>query len=164
MDSPARQGQTAANVTGPGEHRMKTLAECLIALRTRAGSERKAATLVGVTNTAYSDWTRGRSVPKAAHCARIAQELGLDPAYVTALAELARPGDNDAARAMWQRVAAAFGKAAAVAFFTITPPPMPAWAGAAPFDISVFARPFDARNTHCMPFLRRVLAWLRGWL
>lgn len=140
---------------------MKTLAECLIALRARAGSERKAATLVGVTNTAYSDWTRGRSVPKAAHCARIAQELGLDPAYVTALAELARPGDNDAARAMWQRVAAAFGKAAAVAFFTITPPPSPAFAGV-PFDITIFAP--TGRNTDCMRTLRRVLAWLRGWL
>jgi DNA-binding transcriptional regulator YdaS (Cro superfamily) len=142
---------------------MLNYAEMLDALRTLAGSDAKAAPLVGIRQSSFSQWRRRHAFPSDEQARRIADLLGLDAAYVVAIIHGER-AKNDETRAVWQRVAAAFGKAAAVAFFTITltPPPAPAYAGE--FDISVFARPIGGRNTDCMRILARVLAWLRGLL
>lgn len=116
---------------------MKTLRDCLIAVRDRAGSERKAATLFGVSNTAFNAWMVGPSVPSDDNAVKLAALLGLDDAYVLALVAAARAKDADM-RARWQRVAERFKDAAVVAALAIgaasfgyTPP-----AHAGQFDIS----------------------------
>lgn len=108
---------------------MQTVHDLLDALRTRAGSDRKAAPLVGVTQASFSEWRRSHGYPDDERARRIAELLQLDPAYVLAIIHGERAKSKET-RAAWRRVAEAFGKAAALAVVAVgtagTPSPAPA--------------------------------------
>lgn len=110
---------------------METSVQLITAVRDIAGSDRKAAPLVGVSQTVFSNWRNGTDYPSDDKCVRVAQLLNLDPAYVTAAVRADRAKSQET-RAMWQRVAATFAKAAGVAAVAIGAglvAPQPAQAG-----------------------------------
>lgn len=88
----------------------KTLLDALKAL---AGSDRKAAARIGVSQQAVNRWRLGHSRPDDDSARRIADALQLDHAYVLAVLHADR-AETDETRATWQRIAAQFSKAAAV--------------------------------------------------
>lgn len=102
----------------------------LDALRAHAGSDAKAAPLVGVRQSAVSQWRRGHAYPDDEQAMKIAEVLQLAPEYVLAAVRADRTSSRKA-RAVWLRIAQQFGKAAAVAAFTIGAGILPAPAPAA---------------------------------
>ena len=120
------------------------------ALRERAGSDRKAAAQLGVSQQSFSSWRR-YAFPEDDHARAIADALGLDPAHVLAIVYSDRAKSPDT-RAVWQRIAATFSKAAGAAALAIGAglvAPAPAQA----FNII----PFSAQpiNTHCVQRRRK---------
>lgn len=114
---------------------MKTLPELLDALNKRTGlSDRKLGPVLGLGEGAATQWRTGRTVPSEETAQRMAELLGLEPAYVVAICR-ATIAKTDVSREMWQRVRDAFGKAAMLALLSAAPfvAPSPASAG---FDIS----------------------------
>lgn len=101
---------------------MKSTAAMLDALRTRAGSDGKAAALLGVSQVTYSRWRSANTpdLPSDDNAHKIAELLKLDPAFVLAVVNGDRAKTKET-RATWHRVAQAFGKAAALACITATP-------------------------------------------
>lgn len=99
---------------------MKTFESFLDALRARAGSDARAAPLVGIRQSSFSQWRRRHALPDDVQAARIAEVLDLDQAYVLAIIHGER-AKTKAVRATWQRVAEAFGKAAALAAVAVAP-------------------------------------------
>lgn len=79
----------------------------LDALADRAGSDRKAAPLLGITHSAFSAWRTGRSFPDDDQCRKIGELLSRDPAYVMAVVRAQRAKTKET-RETWQRVAQAF--------------------------------------------------------
>ena len=88
---------------------METTRDLLNALRERAGSDRKAAGMLGVSQQSFSSWRR-YAFPEDDHARAIANALGLDPAHVLAIVYSDRAKSPDT-RAVWQRIAATFGSA-----------------------------------------------------
>jgi len=88
---------------------MDTTRDLLNALRERAGSDRKAASMLGVSQQSFSSWRR-YAFPEDDHARAIADALGLDPAHVLAIVYSDRAKSPDT-RAVWQRIAATFGSA-----------------------------------------------------
>lgn len=97
---------------------MKSTIELVEAIRDQAGSDRKAAALFGITQASFSRWRAGDDFPTDDNAVLIAELLKLDDAYVLAIIRRDR-AKSKRAKAAWQRVADAFGKAAAVAAFTV---------------------------------------------
>lgn len=106
-------------VTGR-EPNMKNLQHLLDELRLRAGSDRKASILVGVSQASYSAWRRGHARPDDDQARRIAELLQLDAAHVAAVLHAER-AKTDETRAMWQRVAETFSRAAVLAIVSAAP-------------------------------------------
>jgi len=102
----------------------------LDALRVKAGSDGKAAALMGVSQVTYSRWRAGRDFPSDENGIKLAELLGQDARFVAAVIRADR-AKSEEARSMWRSVADAFGKAAAVAVLAATPflLPSPAQAG-----------------------------------
>jgi DNA-binding transcriptional regulator YdaS (Cro superfamily) len=92
---------------------MESTAEMLDALRARAGSDGKAAALLGVSQVTYSRWRSPHTpdLPSDENGVKIAELLQLDPAYVLAVVNGERAKSQET-RATWRRMADAFGKAA----------------------------------------------------
>jgi len=100
---------------------METLTDLLDALNERTGlSDRKLGPLLGAGEGAATQWRTGRSFPADEKIPQIAKLLDQEPAYVAAVINLSRAKSNET-RAMWQRVAQAFGKAAALAAVAVAP-------------------------------------------
>lgn len=98
---------------------MKTTFQSILdALRDLAGSDAKAAPLVGIKQSSFSQWRRGHAYPDDEQAMKIAAALKLAPEYVLAAVRADRTGSR-AARAVWLRIAEQFGKAAAVAVVAI---------------------------------------------
>jgi transcriptional regulator with XRE-family HTH domain len=117
---------------------METTIVFLNQLRDRAGSDRKAAPLVGVSQQAFSRWRQKKDFPTDDNARAIARVLNLDPAHVVAVIYAERAKNSDT-RAMWERIAATFGKAAGAAALAIGAglvAPSPAQAA---FNISPFS-------------------------
>ncbi len=79
----------------------------LDALADKAGSDRKAAPLIGVSQVAISAWRTRRALPGDEKSRKIAEVLNLDPRYVCALVHAERAKSPET-RSMWQSVAQAF--------------------------------------------------------
>lgn len=134
----------------PGDA-METTRDLLNALRERAGSDRKAAAQLGVSQQSFSSWRR-YAFPEDDHAKAIADALGLDPAHVLAIVYSDRAKSPET-RAVWQRIAATFSKAAGAAALAIGAglvAPSPAQA----FNIIPFSA--QAGNTHCVQKRRRI--------
>lgn len=99
---------------------MKNLDAMLDALATRAGSDRKAAPLLGISQVSISKWRTGKAYPDDDSARKIAALLGLDAAYVLAVIHGERAKSRET-RDTWQRIAAAFNKAAALAIISAAP-------------------------------------------
>lgn len=103
---------------------MKTTVELIDELRRRRQlTDYGAAKALGVTRSTISNY-RCRGIvmaPAVAH--RLAELLEIDSAYVRAIVEAERAARDEqpAERAMWERIAQAFGKAAMLALFTAAP-------------------------------------------
>lgn len=93
---------------------MKTYLGMIHALSERAGSERKASVLLGISPASFNAWMRGRAFPSDEQAQRLAELLKVDPVYVLALVHGARAKSKET-RAAWQRVAEKFRDAAVVA-------------------------------------------------
>ncbi len=100
-------------------------------LRLVAGSDAKAAPLVGITQPSFSQWRRGHAFPDDEQAMKIAEVLQLAPEYVLAAVRADRTTSRKA-RAVWVRIAEQFGKAAAVAALAISAGVSPAPSSAAP--------------------------------
>jgi hypothetical protein len=97
---------------------MENLDELLDALNSATGlSDRKLGVVLGAGEGAATAWRSGRSFPTDDKARKIAELLKLQPAYVAAIIHAARAerANDDASRAMWQRVAAKFAAVVAVA-------------------------------------------------
>lgn len=92
----------------------KSLREMLDALAAKAGSDRKAAPLLGISQVGVSAWRTGRAFPDDDKARRIAELLQLDAAYVLAIIHGER-AKTPATRDTWRRIAAQFKDAAVVA-------------------------------------------------
>ena len=106
---------------------MRNTRDLLDALRARAGSDRKAAALVGVSQPTVNRWRQGYARPDDDSAGRIAAALQLDHAFVLALIHAER-AETAGTRATWTRIAAQFGKAAAVGLVAVgigAPSPAP---------------------------------------
>lgn len=128
------------------------LKHVLARLIVKAGSERRAATLVDVSNTAYNDWMKGRSYPSEEKALRIAKELDLPREFIVALVNFER-AKTPVLKELWWKILDQMKDAAVIAIMAI---------GAASlggFNNSSFASPLapqvGADNTHCMPKRRR---------
>lgn len=97
---------------------MSSFQDLLNALRQRAGSDAKAAPLVGIKQSSFSQWRRGHAAPDDEQAVKIAEYLQLDPALVLVLVRIERTRSRKA-RAAWLRVAERFKDAAAVAALAI---------------------------------------------
>lgn len=121
------------------------------------GSERKAAAIIGVSNTAFNGWITGHTYPKMDHLVAIAEHLDIYPAYLNAMVEYER-STTPKTKAVWKEVTYKIGKeigrfasVAAVAITAGLGGPAPAQAG---FDISKISVQ-SAGNTHCVQRRRR---------
>lgn len=101
---------------------MKTTTAMLDALRAKAGSDGKAAALIGVSQVTYSRWRSPRTpdLPSDENTVKIAEQLGLDARYALAVVQRDRATSDDV-RDVWNKIVQAFGKAAMLAVFTATP-------------------------------------------
>lgn len=132
---------------------MKTVNDLLDALNARTGlSDRKLGALFGAGEGAVTAWRTGRAFPADEKIPEIARVLDLEPAYVAAIVNGAR-AKSDETRAMWQRVAQAFGKAAMLAIISAAP-----FIGTGGFNNNAFGASFEA-NTHCTRNRRRA-SWV----
>ena len=86
---------------------IKNFEALLDALADKAGSDRKAAPLVGVSQVGISAWRTRRALPDDDKARKIAELLQLDPAYVMALVHAERAKTKET-RETWQRIAQAF--------------------------------------------------------
>lgn len=127
---------------------MNTFRKMLHALTERAGSERKAAVLLDISPTSFNAWCRARAFPTDEQARRLAALLQLDDAYVLAIVHGARSKSDDT-RATWDRIAAAFSKAAGLAIMAAAPFVMPPPANAAGFDIA--STQYTLRNRRYQP-------------
>lgn len=99
---------------------MKSTQDFLDALAARAGSDRKAALLVGVSQPVLSEWRTRKKYPSDERAVQIAELLNLDAAYVIAVIQSER-AKSEAVRATWGRIAEAFGRAAMLALVAAAP-------------------------------------------
>lgn len=130
---------------------MKTTQDLLDGLRARATSDRKAALLLGVSQPSFSRWRQGDDYPSDENARIIAEQLGLDPAHVLAVVHSDRAKTADT-RAVWQRIAATFSKAAGAAAMAIGAglvAPAPAQA------FNIIPSSAQACNTHCVQKRRK---------
>jgi hypothetical protein len=98
---------------------METFTEIVDAAAGIAGSDRKAAQRMGISQASFSAWRHG-SHPTDEQALKLADLVSLDGAYVLALVRVNRAKTKQA-RATWARIADKFAKAAAVAVVTATP-------------------------------------------
>jgi transcriptional regulator with XRE-family HTH domain len=64
---------------------MERLKDYAAQLRDKMGSERQAARLMGISNTAFNEWVTGKSYPRGHHINNLALFLGVDAPYLHAL-------------------------------------------------------------------------------
>jgi plasmid maintenance system antidote protein VapI/uncharacterized protein YceK len=130
----------------------------LDAARAKLGlpSDYALARHLGVPKETISNYRSGRRAFSNDIAARLAEILELDPLQVIADAELER-ATHPQKKELWQRIAATFGKAAALAVMSATPflLPPPAQAGNAPVLHNVQPEYTLRRNRR-----RKVPAWL----
>lgn len=89
-------------------------------LKTKYGSDRKAALAVEVTQQTYSEWRTGKAHPSDEMAKRIAVLLGFDPQYVVALIHADKAKDADI-RELWRNMAKHFRNAAMLAIVSAAP-------------------------------------------
>lgn len=114
---------------------MKTTVELIDELRARHRvTDYGACKLLGVSRNTIGNYRHRGIVMAPAVALRLAELLDLDPAYVRACieAERATRDKQTAERAMWERIAQVFGKAALLALFTAAPFMAPPSANSAP--------------------------------
>lgn len=97
---------------------MNTTHEMLNAIARIAGSDRKAAQLLGVSQPVFSEWRTAKKYPSDERALQIAKVIGIDPAFAIAVIQRDRARSAET-RAAWQRIAEAFGRAAAIAAIAI---------------------------------------------
>lgn len=149
---------------------MNTTQDLLDGLRAKAGSDRKAAALIGNSQQSFSAWRRGYAYPDDEHARAIAAALNLDAAHVLAIIHCDR-AKSDETRALWQRIAATFAKAAGVAAVAmgaglVAPQPASAGFNKTPFSVQsgpeihiVSRRRRSRQGGFCSPWVPLV-----GWV
>lgn len=150
---------------------METVVDLITAVRDQYGSDRKAAPALNVTQATFSRWRNGDTSLTDDNALRIAELLKRDPAYVLAIVRHDRT-QSEIAKKVWRRVAAQFGKAAALAAFVVAPFMSPQDSRAA-FDTSAYCaalpcdgeRPSNARHEYTLRrnrrrWWQRLAAWL----
>lgn len=147
---------------------MQSLNSLLDAVRDRAGSDRKAAPMIGVQQQTVSAYRRGHAFPDDDKARRIAELLQLDPAYVAAVIHAER-AKNAETRAMWGRVAEKFKDAAVVAALALGAAsfgmPPPAQAGISHnFNLGTNGPNYTLRNNRRWRSVEGALAAMAAWL
>lgn len=131
---------------------MQTYREMLAELVKRAGSERRAAAMFGIAQTSFNNWMRGRSLPDDEQAKKIADVLGLSREFVVARVHRERAKSVEM-RETWDKIAAAFGRAAMLALVA-----------AAPFAVAPEARASGTSHIagaeHKLHHQRRRARWL----
>lgn len=99
---------------------MRSIHDLLDAAKARHGitSDYKLAMFLGIGEANIRSYRKGRSLPDASMCARIADALGEDPLYLIAEIESQRAANDDAAH-LWRRMAERLKGAAVVAFAVV---------------------------------------------
>lgn len=101
---------------------MKTTVELVDELKARYRvTDYGACKLLGISKNAIGNYRHRGHAMAAPVALRLAELLDLDPAYVRACVEAERAAEQPAERAMWERIAQVFGKAALLALFTAAP-------------------------------------------